>query len=152
MLVPRERCNNVKRCGQIGRPKLAALAVLRINDHVEAFLRTQRAAHPDALDESNEFRAAREIYMLSVVDDVAVQFKRRGSAAQQTAALEEFNVPSRILQFDRCGKPGEASADYCYTGNSHEPSTTWSFSPFESAARSRSGNCGSRSIFCSKRS
>lgn len=141
----------MKRRRHIGCPKPTALTA-RIYDHVEAILQMERIAHSRALDETHEFGAARQIDVLSVIDDVAVNLERRRASAEQTAAFKKFYVPARVFEFERGGKAGQAAADDRYTGRSQDSNTTCSFSPFDSAARSRSGSCGSCSILLSSRS
>ena len=85
--------------------------------------------------------------MLAVVDDVTVHLERRRATPEQTAAFEQFHARTGALEASRRSKTRKAAADDRYTcGRSHEPTTTRNFSPFESAARPCSGNCGSRSI------
>jgi len=79
---------------------------------------------------------------------VSVHFERARAPAQQTASLEKLDAATGIFELHRGREARKAAADDRYAGRSHEPNTTRSFSRFESAARSRSGNCGSRSIFC----
>jgi len=90
--------------------------------------------------------------MLTVVDLDAVDLKRGRSAAEQAAALEKLDTCTGIFEAKRRRKPGKASADDGYALDSHDRTTTRSFSVFESAARARSGSPGSRSIFFSSSS
>ncbi len=90
--------------------------------------------------------------MLAVVDFVAVDFERRRAAAEQPAAFEQLDAGAGVFEIERGGESGEAGADDRYALLSHERTTTRSFSVFESAARSRSGRPGSRSIFLSSSS
>ena len=138
----------------------AGPAVARKNVRVEALLQTQLPLHPDAAREVNELRAAGQEDVLPVIYFLAADFERRRASAQQPAALEHFDVGTlRFLQLERGGQTRETSADDrnarsggAYALESHERTTTRSFSVFDSAARARSGSAGSRSIFLSSSS
>ncbi len=80
--------------------------------------------------------------MLTVVDFFAGDLERRGAPAEQAAALEELDVETGFLKIERRGEAGEPRADDGYALDSHERTTTRSFSVFESAARARSGRPG----------
>ena len=92
------------------------------------------------------------IRIFSIVMEFLSGRMPRGATAQQAAAFEHFHVPAGVFEFERGGKPRKAAAHDRYTGRSQDSNTTCSFSPFESAARSCSGNSASRSILRSKRS
>ncbi len=86
--------------------------------------------------------------MLPVVHDVPVQLERRCASAQQAATLEKFHPAAGVFERGSGSQSRKTAADYRYAGISHDFMTTRNFSLRESAARSRSGNAGSRSIFC----
>lgn len=136
----------MERRGQTGCAQSAAHAVFRIRNHVESILQVERVAHTGALHEVHEFGAACKEHVLPVVDDVSIDFERRCAPAQQSASFKYLDVPPGLLEMGRRSQPRKSAADDGYAGLSHDPSTTRSFSLRESAARSRSGNCGSRSI------
>ena len=128
-------------------------AVARENARVEAILQVQLVLHSDALREADELRAAGKKDVLAVVDFDAVDLERRRAAAEQAAALEELDVRAGILQVERRrSRPARPRSDDRYALDSHDRTTTRSFSVFESAARARNGSPGSRSIFLSSSS
>ena len=90
--------------------------------------------------------------MLSVVDFVAVDGKRRRAASEKPRSFEELDLETAFFQRDCSRKSGEPTADDCYTGWSHDPTITSSFSEGESDVLPRSGKSGSRSIFSKMRS
>ncbi len=112
----------------------------------------QLVAHPDGLRETDEIAAACQEDVLSVVNLDAVYLKRGGAPAEDAAALEERDLGSGGFERERGGEAGEAPADNGYALESHDRTTTLSFSVFESAARERRGSPGSRSIFLSSSS
>jgi hypothetical protein len=61
----------------------------------------QRAAHPGTLYESNELGATSQIHVLTVVDDMSVDLKRRGASSEQAASFEQFDVPAGVFQLER---------------------------------------------------
>ena len=85
--------------------------------------------------------------MLAVVDFDAVELEGRRATAEQTASLEKLDVRAGFLQAKRRRAAGEPRPNDGYALESHERTTTRSFSVFESAARALSGRPGSRSIF-----
>ena len=85
--------------------------------------------------------------MLAVVDLDAVDLKRRRAAAEKPAAFEELDPKPGIFQVEGRRKSGEPGSDDRYALDSHDLTTTRSFSLLESAARARKGRPGSRSIF-----
>ena len=72
------------------QPSTTALA--REDARVEAILQTEVVLHADAPRERDELGAAREEYMLAVIDFDAVDFERGGAAAEQTAPLEKLDA------------------------------------------------------------
>ena len=85
--------------------------------------------------------------MLTVVDFMAADGKRRRAPSKQTSALEELDRMAFLFQRQRCRKARESAADDRYTGRSHDPTITSSFSEGESDVLPRNGKSGSRSIF-----
>ena len=62
--------------------------------------------------------------MLSVIDFDTVDLERRGAAAQETTALEEFDVFTGFFEIEGCGEAGQPAADDRYALDSHERTTT----------------------------
>lgn len=108
--------------------------------------------HSDALGEADELIAAGKKDVLPVVNFDAADLERRRATAKQAASLEEFDVRAGIFQVERRRKSGESASDDRYALESHDRTTTFSFSVFESAARSLNGSPGLRSIFLSSSS
>ena len=81
----------------------------------------------------------------SISNDVARPPSRRLRSKSSTCAPALFEAQRRR-------KSGEPAADDGYALESHDRTTTRSFSVLESAARARSGSPGSRSIFLSSSS
>jgi len=153
MRVAQKRRGEMERGRQTSGAQAARRAVARQDERVEAILQVQVLVHPDAPCERNELGAAREEDVLPVVDFVPVDFERGRAAAEEAAALEEFDVGTSFFQFEGGGQTRESGADHGYPLLlSHDLTTTRSFSVFESAARSRNGRPGSRSIFLSSSS
>lgn len=71
----------MKRRGHVGRTQPAfdwlgmTRCAFRVDSNVETVLQMQRITHARALNEAHELRATRQIDVLSVVHDVAVDFK-----------------------------------------------------------------------------
>ena len=108
--------------------------------------------HSDAPGEVDEPIAAGKKDVLPVVNFDAADLERRCAAAEQAAALEELDASAGIFQVERRGESGESASDDRYALESHDRTTTRSFSVFESAARSFNGSRGLRSIFLSSSS
>ena len=125
---------------------------MRENARVEAILQTQLVSHTDALREPNELGATGKEDVLPVIDFDAIDLERRSAAAQKAAALKNLDVRSGILETKGRGEAREPCADDGYALESHDRTTTRSFSVLESAARARNGRPGSRSIFLSSSS
>lgn len=137
----------MKRCAQGAGSESPASAVARKNVRVEAILQAQLVLHPDAACEADELLAASEKDVLAVVYLNAVNLERGGAPAEQTASFEELDAGTGPLQAQGRRKTGKPAADDGYALESHDRTTTRSFSVFESAARAFNGSPGSRSIF-----
>lgn len=85
--------------------------------------------------------------MLSVVDFVPVDFKRRCSSAEEAPPFIDLYDIARVFEIEAGRESCEARADNCYALRSHDFTKTPSFSERVSDARARSGRRGSRSIF-----
>jgi len=83
---------------------------------------------------------------------MTVDGKRRRAPAEQTRAFEKLDLVSLFLERERRRKTGETAADDRYTGRSHDPTMTRSFSLGVSDVLPRNGKSGSRSIFSRIRS
>ena len=151
MFVRKQGTEQVPRGRQVSGSQLAANAA-RVHRNVEAILEVKRVLQSRPLDEADEFRAARQVHVLSVIDDAPVNLKRGRASSEQPASFEEMHFASALLEIRGRSEPRQAAAGDCYPGRSHDATTTRNFSPFESAARARSGRCGSRSIFSKMRS
>ena len=146
--IPRERREQMQRCGQIGGAQVTRGTVPRQNQRVETLLHVQVTFHSDPPRESDELGAAGQKHVLPVVDFASVDFERRRAAAEQPAALEKLDARAGILQFQSGGQSRQTRADDRYPLLlSHDLTTTRNFSVFDSAARARKGSAGSRSIF-----
>jgi hypothetical protein len=155
----------MKRRSQRTGSEPSASAVARENARIKAILQAQLALHPDASSEADELLAASEKDVLAVVYLNAADLERGGAAAEQTASFEELDSDTGLLQAQGRRKAGQATANdgYRWRGvagaqevremtdgyalESHDRTTTRSFSVFESAARAFNGSPGSRSIF-----
>ena len=69
------------------------------------------------------------------------------AAAKKPAPFEKLDAEPGIFQLEGCREPGQPGPDDRYALDSHDLTTTRSFSLLESAARARKGRPGSRSIF-----
>ena len=149
--VMQQRPREMKRRGQ-RRGAQTAAHVRPDDQNVEAILHVQVLRHPQALDEAQKLRAARQEDVLSVVDFVAGDGKRRCAPSEQTRALEELDRMAFLFQRQRRRETRKSAADDRYTGRSQDPTITSSFSDGESEVLPRNGKSGSRSIFSRIRS
>jgi hypothetical protein len=62
--------------------------------------------------------------VLSVIYLDAVDFERRGPAAEKAAAFEELDVFTGLFEIECRGESGQAAADDRYALDSHERTTT----------------------------
>lgn len=90
----------MKRSRKRGRAQ-AATNALSDDENFKAFLQMQTIRHTETLDEANELRAARQEYVLSIIDFVTVDGKRGGASAKQPRALEELDLMTSLFQRKR---------------------------------------------------
>src|ERR671937_2080887 len=102
--------------------------------------------HPQPAHEIPEGGAAAEEHVLPVVHLDAVDRERCRLPAQQPAALEERDLPSRLRQVEARSQPGKTGSDDRYTGVSHERAATAILEPTDNDVRCLKGREGSRSI------